>query len=144
MFIEGLVFKGLSILTHTYALIGEASEHPHVAEILDEIDLEADLRVAASIVKHVMENYVDSLLDLESPLVLRLKQVDEMTKSINLELVSLKQEMTEHNEKYFSSWRTPSYETSSLPRLVAHKKALDHRVSSLTDLMKVFRRSTSE
>jgi len=139
MILEGLVFKGLSILTHTYVLISEASQHPRVSETFNQIDLEADLRIAASIVKYVIENYQSSLKDVNGPLVLRLKQVDEMTQSINLELTHLKEEMAEHNEKYFSSWRTPSYESSSLPRLVAHKKTLDHRIMSLIDLIKVFK-----
>lgn len=146
MLIEGIALNGLTMAGHaifshaiydTYGLIKEANFHPHVVEVIGKLDLQADLEVVSALVKEVSERHPDELAKETSPLVIRLRQVDEMMKLIKSELETIQKETKEHAEKYFANWRTPDYEVS-LKNLVAHKKTLDKRVDSLMELLKVF------
>ena len=55
---------------------------------------------------------------------------------IKKELENIKEEIKDHEQKWFANWRTPAYETH-LKRLTKHKKILDKRLELLIKILQL-------
>ena len=69
-----------------------------------------------------------------SPIQICFKNVSEMISLIKVELENIQEEIKNHQNKWFASWRTPDYE-EHIHNLKNHKKILDKRVNLLIKIL---------
>ena len=75
------------------------------------------------------EGLVD-LYDEFKSLTFAIKSLDEIVKKIDNKLIEIKEELEEHNKKWFSSWRT-SNNVDNIHNLLNLKLSMDKRVDNL-------------
>ena len=137
---EALAFNGLTIagkaffahaVYDSYGLIKDTAVHPAISAVINDLDLEADLQVIEALLKQI--GHIDSE---EAPLAISYHQVNEMVVKIKEELEKIKEKLVEHDEKYFSKWRTPDC-VQQLENVRHYKQILDRRVSLMMKLIKL-------
>lgn len=136
LIIQGLTIAGKEVLTKliydTYTVIQENEQHPKAQVVLEQLDLEADLRVIEALVRQVevTENN-EGIFDAVDVALYNLKQMIELIQK-ELQEIHIEQEL--HKTRYLADYRDPSFH-SNLDNLIKHKKLLDKRIDFLIKLL---------
>jgi hypothetical protein len=137
-----------SILSHTC---------PKIDSIMEELDLKNSIGQIHAIIEDI-KNHADrqtqrffdavgnnagsvntirtkedgsvDLYDEFKSLSFAIKSLDEIVKKIDNKLIEIKEELEEHNKKWFSSWRT-SNNVDNIHNLLNMKLSMDKRVDNL-------------
>lgn len=134
--ITGIASVSKSFLTHmiydSYDLIKDTAAHnnPYLQEIINDMDLHADFKVIGALLEEISDDKTNKAVGI------CLKNVSDMVQEIKSELEAIKQEIIEHEARWFAGWRTPNYE-KNIKNLIKHKKILDNRVDLLIKLLRV-------
>ena len=120
------------ILNETYGLIKESIKNPKVNNIVEEMDLIADLKVVETLVNDVTvseqkENVVDAV-------DMALINVKDTLLIIKGEMQTIQTELAAHELRFFANYREPNIAVN-LENLAKHKAILDKRVDLLIKLL---------
>ena len=154
----GIVNAGKGFLAHmiydSYDLLKDTAtqQHPHLQNVLLELDLKADLQVIEALLMQIKDEEFkgldqqhihlkkssekDGKKELKTPISICLKNVSEMVGLIKNELENIKEEIKDHEQKWLANWRTPPYEPH-LRKLAKHKKILDKRMELLIKILQL-------
>ena len=124
----------ISSIRGTYSLIKSFATHHYtqVNEVIEEYDLTAKLEIIEALMKDIEKEY---LVEKES-IKKAFENLDTVVNNINKLLQKIDLIIKEHKDKYFSGWRTLSYdkEIYELKRLI---RLMDLRYAMFLEILKV-------
>ena len=138
LILQGVSLAGSQIIskliTETYKLIQE-NDDPRVKNVLEEIDLEADLQIIQALVDEIeIDERQEGTLDVVD---VALQNVNIMVSIITSELESINHKTIRHRSKSIINAK-PAIK-SNLDQLIQHKTILDKRVDKLIQLIQLKR-----
>lgn len=111
------------------------SEQPSVTEIQAELE-KMDLTNKISILESLMEDLHKK--NMNEPVNKSISAVDSILKSIHIELNEIQQRLINHNNKWFSGWRSLNC-SSNILKIKGHNNILDNRVDMLIKLISIYK-----
>ena len=133
----------IGTITSTTSSIGNMikylaiSTQPGVSEILDMIS-SLDFEFTISIIEQLVKEQEGK--QINESVKKALIGVSEILEMIHNELISVKKAIENHNTKYFSGWRSFSWE-GNIGTLEKHNIILSHRYKMLFDLLKIYNKN---
>ena len=110
------------------------SNQPGMNEIINVLTM-TDLEYTVNVIQQVIRE--QECKQLHESIIKALMGVGEILNKINGELESIKYAMDYHQTKYFSSWRSFTW-NGNLETIKQHNNILKHRYTILFELLKIY------
>lgn len=109
---------------------------PEVDHIYYELDIKTTVEIIGQFIKDLDANDNLKKTSIKNSIILSVKKIYETLSDIDSLMNKINNDVIEHNNKWFASWRTPIY-ISKLDDLKILKNHLDARFDALDKVIRI-------
>ena len=109
---------------------------PEVSYIYYELDIKTTVEIIGQFIKDLESHKIISKSPIKNSIILSIKKIYETLSNIDSLMNKIDNDVINHNNKWFSTWRTPKY-LSELDNLKILKNHLNNRFDALDKVIRI-------